>query len=244
MDAKWYESFFQGIVLDMWRAAASPEQTRLEVDFLEQALRLRPGSRVLDVPCGFGRHSLELARRGHRPTGVDLSLPMIQEARAGAAGAGLTVEWRHAEMRDLPWESEFDAGFCFGNSFGFLDADGTRDFLQGVSRALKPGARFTLDYGMAAECVLPRLREREWAQVGDILFLEQNRYREAESCIETTYTFVRAGEAQTRTGLHWVFTVREIRQMLLDANLETLSLRRSLDGAPFELGSPCLFLVA
>jgi len=53
MDPKWYESFFQGIVLDMWRAAASPQQTRLEVDFLERALKLRPGARVLDVPCGF-----------------------------------------------------------------------------------------------------------------------------------------------------------------------------------------------
>ncbi|TMD02328.1 MAG: class I SAM-dependent methyltransferase [Chloroflexi bacterium] len=169
---------------------------------------------------------------------------MIQEARAGAAGAGLAIEWRHADMRDLPWESEFDAGFCFGNSFGFLDADGTREFVQGVSRALKPGARFALDYGMAAECILPRFQAREWAQVGDILFLEQNRYHEAESCIETAYNFVRHGETQTRTGLHWVYTVREIRQFLLDAGLETQGLYRSLGGDPFELGSPCLFLLA
>ncbi len=85
MNPKWYESFFHGIVLDMWRAAASPEQTRLEADFLERALGLRPGARVLDVPCGFGRHSLELASRGYRPTGVD---PAVAERAASAVKPG------------------------------------------------------------------------------------------------------------------------------------------------------------
>lgn len=244
MDAKWYESFFQGIVVELWRKAVSPEETRLEIDFLQRGLMLQTGSRVLDVPCGFGRHSLELAYRGYRVTGVDLSPQMIEEGRTAAVQAGLAIEWRIADMRDLSWESEFDAGFCLGNSFGYLDADGTRAFVQAVSRALKPGARLALDYGMAAESILPRFREREWAQVGDILFLEENRYHVADSCIETTYTFVRDGRAQTQTGLHWVYTLREIRQFLREAGLETQDLFRSLDGDPYEVGSTLLLLVA
>lgn len=244
MDPNWFENFFQGIALEMWRKAVSPKQTRLEVDFLERALRLQTGSRVLDVPCGFGRHSLELTSRGYRGTGVDLSPQMIEEGRAAADHAGLAIDWRNSDMRDLSWESEFDAGFCFGNSFGYLDADGTRGFLQAVSRALKPGARFAMDYGMAAECILPRFREREWAQVEDILFLEENRYHVAESCIETTYTFVWDGRSQTQTGLHWVYTLREIRQFLREAGLETQDLFRSLNGDPYEVGSSLLLLVA
>lgn len=244
MDPKWYESFFQGIVVEMWRKAAPPEQTRLEADFLRRALKVQPGARVLDVPCGFGRHSLELASSGFQVTGVDASSEMIREARKDAEAAGLNVEWRNAEMRSLPWESEFDAGFCFGNSFGYFDADGTRAFLRAVSRALKPGARFALDYGLAAECILPRLREREWAAFDDILFLEENRYDAVESCVETTYTFVRDGKSHVKKGLQWVFTVREVRRMLQEAGLRVLSLHRSLDGDPFEVGSPCLLAVA
>jgi len=177
-------------------------------------------------------------------TGVDLSRPMIQEAQGGAAGARVTVEWHTADMRELPWESEFDAAFSFGNSFGYLDEAGTRAFVRAVCRALKPGARFALDYGLAAEGILPRLREREWAQVEDILFLEHNLYHVPEGCVETTYTFVRDGEAHTRKGLQWVFTVREILGFLREAGLETQGLYRSLDDRPFEIGSPCLFLVA
>lgn len=177
-------------------------------------------------------------------TGVDQSPQMIEECRAAAIRAGLTIDWRIAEMRNLAWENEFDAGFCFGNSFGYLDAEGTQEFLKAVARALKPGAHFALDYGMVAEGILPRFQERERAQIDDILFLEENHYHIAESCIETTYTFVRAGQTQTQTGLHWVYTIREVRQFLREAGLESQELLKSLEGEPYEVGSPVLLLVA
>jgi SAM-dependent methyltransferase len=176
--------------------------------------------------------------------GVDLSREGIAEARERAGQTGVSVAWRHSDMRDLPWESEFDGAFCFGNSFGYLEPEGTRAFVRAVARALRPGARFALDSGMAAESVLPNLREREWSRIDDILFLEENRYRAAESCVETMYTFVRGGETHTRTGLHWVYTLREIRGLLAEAGLVTRDLCRSLEGEPFEVGSPYLLLVA
>jgi SAM-dependent methyltransferase len=228
----------------MWRSAASPEQTRLEVDFLEKNLQLQPGQRILDVPCGFGRHSLELTRRGYRMTGVDVSTEMLAVAKRLAAEAGAGIEWRAAEMRDLAWQSEFDAAFCFGNSFGYLDRDGTRNFLSSLSRSLKKGARFAFDYGMAAECILPRFTGREWIPVGDLYFLENNCYHVAESCIETTYTLIHDGKTETRTGLHWVYTIGEIRAMLQEAGLATHSLFASCESRPFELGSPLLVVVA
>jgi SAM-dependent methyltransferase len=177
-------------------------------------------------------------------TGVDQSPQMIEEGREAAIRAGLTIEWQIAEMQHLAWENEFDAGFCFGNSFGYLDAAGTQEFLKVMARALRPGARFALDYGMAAESILPRFREQEQAQFDDILFLENNHYHLPESCIETTYTFVRDGKTQTQTGLHWVYTIREIRQFLREVGLETRKLLKSFDGEPYEVGSPVLIVVA
>jgi SAM-dependent methyltransferase len=244
MDTEWYRSFFRGIALDLWRVALPPDRTRAEADFLARALHLAPGARVLDVPCGLGRHSIELAARGFRMTGVDLSEEAIAEAREHAAEKELGVEWRQGDMRALPRTSQFDAAFCFGNSFGYLDLTGTRDFVGAVAAALKPGSRFALDTGMAAECILPRLQEREWSQIGDILFLEENRYHLSEGCIETTYTFVRGGETVTRTGLHWVYTLREIRSLLAEAGLVVERISSSLEDDPFRLGSPYLVVVA
>jgi len=239
----WYEDFFSGLVLDMWAAAVDPTQTQIEVDFLERSLGLRKGARVLDVPCGLGRHALAMASRGYRITGVDLSEEAIERARA--ASQGLDVTWKRADMRDLPQGEKFDAAYCLGNSYGYLEPEGTRAFLRAVAGVLAPGARFAMDYGMAAECILRHFREREWAQVGDILFLEENRYDVHRSLVETTYTFIRGAEQVTRKGVQWVHTVRDVLQSLAEAGFETKEVLGSADGTPFAVGGAgCLIVVA
>ena len=243
-DLTWFETFFSGIAVEMWRQALPPEATLADVEFLARELRLVPGSHVLDVPCGHGRHSIELARRGYRVTGVDLSAEEIDEARSRARATGVQVDWRHGDMRDLQWEAELDAAFCFGNSFAYFPPESTRAFLRAVARALKPGARFAMDTGAVAECILPRFREREWMRFGEILFLEENRYDARESCIETTYTFQRGGESRSQKGLQWIYTARELRELLAGVGLETISLSGTHDGAPLELGGPHVLLVA
>ncbi|GAA1311478.1 class I SAM-dependent methyltransferase [Saccharothrix xinjiangensis] len=80
----WYVDFFTELPNEFWRRAVPPEVTVEEIDFVEERLDLAPRSLVLDVPCGSGRHSLELARRGHRVTGVDLSAEAIGHARRAA----------------------------------------------------------------------------------------------------------------------------------------------------------------
>src|SRR5213594_3108195 len=81
----WYENFFHGVTLDLWRQAIAPEQTIAEAEFLIENLDCKRGSHLLDVPCGNGRLSFELAKRGYRVTGVDISEEFIKEARATIA---------------------------------------------------------------------------------------------------------------------------------------------------------------
>ena len=63
--ANWWQSFFQGVAVDMWLEALPPEHTAREADALAQALAVPVGAEVLDVPCGAGRLSLALAQRGY-----------------------------------------------------------------------------------------------------------------------------------------------------------------------------------
>jgi SAM-dependent methyltransferase len=243
MQSEWYKDFFRGVALDVWRGAVPPEQTRAEADFLERALELFPGARLLDVPCGNGRHSLELASRGYRTTGVDIAEEFVREAQSRAA-SGLQAEFLLSDMRHLPWQSEFDGAFCFGNSFGYTEHRGTVDFLSALSRTLKRGSRFALETGLAAESILPKLQERGWMQVGNILFLSARRYEAAESRLYMQYTFVREGNQETREASQQVYTVAEIQRLLEQAGLGTLALYGSLDRQPYQVGSPRLILVA
>jgi SAM-dependent methyltransferase len=242
----WYRDFFRDVALDVWRDAIPTAQTAREVEFLERALRLKLGMRVLDVPCGAGRLTLPLRERGLHMTGVDLAGEQIAEARRVEAlvRGGPAVEWRESDIRDLPWDSAFDAAFCFGNSFGYLDRDGTRAFVHALARTLKPGGRFAMDTAMVAETVLPTLRDRDEAQIGEVRFIEDNVYHNDVSCLETRYTFVRDGVTETRSGLHWIFTIPEIRGFFAEAGMRVVGLFGSTDEAPFAAGDKVLFLVA
>ena len=243
MSDDWWKNFFGGLVVDFWRAAMTPEITRAETDFLWGSLRLAPGMRVLDVPCGDGRLALELAKRGCRVTGVDISADFLSAARASATERGLDVEWRQADMRDLPWDREFDAAYCAGSSFGFFDDEGNAEFVAAVARTLVSGGRFVGDF-KAAESVLPSFRESYEMPVGNLVFAAKNSYDPAAGTMENLYTVTRGTEVEKKRAVHRIYSTREILGMLSTAGLGEFETFGSVSGEPYRLGSPRLFVVA
>ena len=120
--------------------------TQHEVDFLQELLQLPEGASILDIGCGPGRHSLELARRGYRTTGVDISAAFIEIANNQARAENLSAEFQVADARQLVLKQTFDAAICLcEGAFGLAgDELGHRQILKGVYQALKPGAIFVL----------------------------------------------------------------------------------------------------
>src|SRR5688572_1882110 len=239
----WYETFFHGVTLDLWRRAIPPEQTTAEADFLIQNLNCDRGAHVLDVPCGNGRLAFELANRGYRVTGIDLAEEFIDEARTAAADGNASVEFILGDMRNVEGVGVYDGAFCFGNSFGFLEYADMEKFVAGVARALKPGARFIVNTGMAAESVLPDFEEQSCHEMGDIVMTIKERYVAEESCVDSEYIFERNGETDSRKAKHWIYTVAEIRRMLERAGFEVLHCFGSLKGETYQLGDRELFVV-
>lgn len=117
-------------------------RTIRECDMVESILNLPKGSKILDCPCGYGRHSLELARRGYHMTGVDLCTEFLEEARANAQKLtdDQVCTLVHGDMRSLPGELQnFDACINMFLSFGFFDDKTNTDVLEGYYNALRPG---------------------------------------------------------------------------------------------------------
>jgi SAM-dependent methyltransferase len=119
--------------------------TEQEIDFLCERLQLKPGSRVLDIGCGPGRHALALARRGMHVAGVDHSDEFIALARTAATSENLDVEFRVADVRDLDEHDNFDAVICLcQGGFGLLGGPDDETLIAKFAVALRPGGRLAL----------------------------------------------------------------------------------------------------
>jgi SAM-dependent methyltransferase len=240
----WWQTFFSGLIVESWLQMIGEEQTKCEAEFIQKELEMAPPAKILDVPCGGGRHSLALAAAGYQLTGVDLSVDFLKAARLTAANRKLSVTWEQRDMRDLPWRQEFDGAFCFGNSFGYYDDAGNADFLKAVAGVLKPGAKFLLDTGALMEGILFSFQDRNWFQIGNIKFLRNARYDPPTSRIETEYTLIRDGQTETKSAFHRIFTYRELFELVAKAGFRDVRGYSGFSCEPFVLGSKRLLLVA
>lgn len=187
-----------------------------EVDHLVAALHLQPGERVLDVGCGPGRHAHELARRGLRVLGVDISQTFVDLATADAP-RGATFE--RADARRLHFDAEFDAAVCLcQGAFGVMtDEGGDEAVLAGIARALRPGGRVALSAFNAYFAV--KYHEGATFDAASGVSHERTEIRDAEG---------RAAEVDLWTGC---YTPRELRLLCARAGLEVDSISSVEPGA-------------
>ncbi|MDH2428388.1 class I SAM-dependent methyltransferase [Sphaerisporangium sp. TRM90804] len=241
----WYADFFTELPNAFWRAAVPERTTAAEVGFVARVAGLAPGSRVLDVACGSGRHALGLARRGCRVTGLDVSAEAIEYARAAAAAERLDLDLRQGDMRELPADVRGDVAMCMGNAFGYLEHDGTRRFLAGLAGLVVPGGALILDYAFVAESLLPNLAlEEPPMTIGGVEAVSVNEYDVVNSRWLTSFTFRRGTREHRGTSVQHVYTTAEVVRLVTEAGFAAVELYGDADGAPFRFGSPRLLLVA
>jgi len=241
---EWWKDFFSGLAVDMWRLAIPAGQTAAEADFIQGQLSLAPPASLLDVPTGTGRLAIELAYRGFTLSGVDISSDFLRDARLGAHDRKVDVSWFQHDMRDLPWPGKFDGVVCFGNSFGYFDDRGNERFLRSALDVLKSGGRLVLDASSVAENVIPQIKDHTEMVVGDIRFIEDNRYDHEQGRLDTEYTFVRGDRTEKKFGSHRLYTYREISTLITRSGFRDIRTFGSIAGDPFKLGSPGLFITA
>ena len=157
---QWWEILFDEDYLATLHPIQSDEVQR-ECTFIEEALGVEPGGRILDVGAGRGEHAAHLASRGYEVTAIDRSEVMVRAAAERARAQGVHVTVRHEDMRELAEEGSYDGLYCVGGSFGYFSEDENLAVLQKMHRALKPGGQLLIDVPNR-DHLAPRLPSTAW----------------------------------------------------------------------------------
>jgi SAM-dependent methyltransferase len=227
-DAFWH-TFAPGMFTpEIWEAV--PQQ----VDQMLALLGIEPGARVLDLCCGPGRHSLELARRGCTVTGVDRTAEYLQDARRRAQEEGLSVEFVEADMRRFVRPAAFDAVVNMFTAFGyFRDPEDDARVLRNVRESLRPGGRLLIDV-MGKEVLARIFLPRNWEERDGVLFLQDRRVTDDWSWIENRWIAIdAAGRHETQVS-HRVYSAVELRRLLTECGFGQVRIFGDLDGSDYD----------
>ena len=218
---------------------------RAEVDSLIALMELAPSAHVLDLPCGVGRHSLELARRGFHVTAVDRTTSYLAAARNQAAQEGLTIEFVQADMRIFERPNFFDGAINLFTSFGYFD-DASDDLMvaRNFASSLKPGARLVVD--MNGKEVLARIfRHHDWHHQADgSLILEERKILGAWDGIETHWILIRGADRKEATFSLRLYSGTELATLLKRAGFSEVAIYGSLAAKPYDQSAERLVAVA
>lgn len=241
-DDHWWAST-EEILFDSDRVAASSDQ----VDLLLELTPLQPRARVLDLCCGIGRHSIELARRGFTVTGVDRTERYLERARNAAADAKVQVEWVLEDMRRYRRAGEFDLIINMFTSFGYFD-DPEEDILvaQNMLASLKPGGRLVMET-MGKEVLARIFLSRNWEYPDnnrDTIVLQEREVVGAWERMSNHWIILKDGRIEELTFDHRLFSAVELINLLKSAGFSDAAGYGSLDGCPYDHTAKRLVVVA
>jgi SAM-dependent methyltransferase len=198
------------------------------VEFVSEALAAPPGAEILDVGCGYGRHAIELVQRGYNVTGLDLSLPLLIRAADEAERRTLSVNFVHADMREMAFEKQFDGAYSMLTSFGYFDEETNLRVAERIGRALKPGKRFLLDI-VNRDYVVSDLPVRVWWEGTGCVVLEEVDFNFHTSRINTHRSIVFEDGRQLEQELSVrAYSLHEIGRLLRQAGFRVIDVSGGL----------------
>lgn len=235
----WWQDFFDEEYPVIYAPAISPEQTEREVAAAVSILRLKEGSKVLDLGCGTGRHSIALKRRGMRVLGVDSSAKLLKIARDRADRVGAFPQWIRGDTRELPLKPGcFDAAIYLFNTIGYGTDSEAMAMLREARRCAPALLLETVHRDEHARNTGPT-GTFEWAERDGVRMLVERWVDPLPGLSRATFRIQREGRPDVvRDFHHRLYTATELLRMLRTAGYERIECYGDYDRRVFAIDSP------
>lgn len=215
-------------------SARHMENAAAEVDKVIHLLKVPPGAHVLDLCCGIGRHSLELARRGFRVTGVDRTSTYLNQAKKQANKEGLNVEFVQDDMRTFSKPKAFDVVISMFTSFGYFeDIEDDRKVVMNVCSSLKSGGMFIIDTH-GKETLARIFQERNWEEKDGVILLQERKVTQNWSWMWNRWIMLKGNERIESEISHRLYAGAEMVTLLTGCGFSQVDLYGNLDGSPYD----------
>lgn len=238
-------SFFQGYYKEIWRHIFPDKTTQAEVDFIINEAKLKVGSATLDLMCGYGRHTLELARKGVNVTAIDNLPDYTNEIKERAAAENLSVECYCSDVLEMDLGKEYDAVICMGNSLQFFNEEESHRLLTNISSHLKLGGKFFINTWSLAEIAVKNFKEKSWSRFNDLFFLAESKFLFHPTRVETISIIITdSGEREEKLAIDFIYSISEMEEMLNKTGFEIKDIYSIPGKKLFTVGEPRAYIVA
>lgn len=205
-----------------------------EVGHAVALLGLPAGASILDLCCGPGRHSLELARRGFSVTAVDRTRAHLEKARKAAAAEGLQIAFVEEDMRRFVRTEAFDGAVNLLTSFGYFeDQEDDLRVLRNLHASLKPGGALAMDL-MGREVIARIFKERDWSEREGIILLEERKVVRDWTWMEVRWRLWKDGTWKEFNFSHRVYSGSELADALKKCGFQEVRILGGLNGSPYD----------
>ncbi|MGC1398444.1 SAM-dependent methyltransferase [Candidatus Binatus sp.] len=242
----WYVDFFRSDYLNVYGHMFTEERAEKESAFVASALGLKAGASVLDLCCGQGRHSIQLAKRGLRVTSLDLNAEYLELAKQAAATAKVEIETVAADMRELPSEDKFDAIVNMYSSFGYLESEAEDlKVLESAAKALKAGGQLLLDM-LNREWAIDNYIQNDWHTGADgTLYVERRDLDLATSRMHVHFIVVDSKGGRRESIGHNIrlYTLTEMTRLLERVGIRVTSVVGGFDSEDYGIVTRRMIIV-
>lgn len=192
------------------------------------------GGSLLDLACGPGRFVVPFARAGFRVTGVDRTRFLLDKARERAAAAGATVELVESDMRHFVRPAAFDLVINVYTSFGYFDEPAeNRRVLENILASLKRGGAFVIEL-LGKEILAGKFQPTQADTLADgSVMIQRRNVIDDWSRIDVEWILLEGGRASSYRLCHWLYSARELRDLLAGVGFEQIAIYGGLDGSPY-----------